>query len=109
MIDNIFIPSSVHVVLGILVMLGTLTATIVTAILAFRRQGITPTGHWVMVLAQIPLILQALIGVKLLDQGSAHCNFTFTTSAVSACCFSSCSTTGSIRNSLPDKAGSRLP
>ena len=43
MIDNIFIPSSVHVVLGILVMLGTLAATIVTAVLAFRRQGVTPT------------------------------------------------------------------
>lgn len=69
MIDTLIIPSSVHVVLGILVMLGTLAATVVTALLAFRRQGITPAGHWVMVLAQIPLILQALIGVKLLDQG----------------------------------------
>jgi heme A synthase len=67
--DSFIISSSVHVILGALVMLGTLAATVVTALLAVRRQGISPTGHWVMVLAQIPLIAQALVGVKLLDQG----------------------------------------
>lgn len=69
MIDNIFIPSSVHVAIGILVMVSTLAATVVTGLLAWRRQGVTPLAHWIMILAQIALIIQILIGVKLLDQG----------------------------------------
>ncbi len=69
MIDNIIVPPSVHVALGILVMVSTLAATIITGILAWRRRGVTPVAHWVMILAQIALILQILVGVKLLDQG----------------------------------------
>lgn len=69
MIDNIGIPSSVHVAIGILVMVSTLAATIVTGVLAWGRRGVTPLGHWTMVLAQVALIIQILIGVKLLDQG----------------------------------------
>lgn len=69
MIDNLVIPSSVHVVLGILVMVTTLAATIGTGWLAFRRVGVTAVGRMLMILAQVALILQILVGVKLLDQG----------------------------------------
>lgn len=69
MIDNIIIAPSVHVALGILVMASTLAATIITGVLAWRRRGVTAVAHWVMILAQIALILQILVGVKLLDQG----------------------------------------
>jgi heme A synthase len=69
MIDNITIAPSIHTAIGILVIIGTLAATIVTGMLAWRRQGVTPPAHWVMILAQIALIVQILIGVKLLDQG----------------------------------------
>ena len=69
MLDNIIIPPTVHVVLGILVMVGTLAAAIVTGWLAFRRQGVTTAGRVVMILAQIALMMQILVGVKLLDQG----------------------------------------
>lgn len=69
MIDDIALSPTVHVVIGILVMVTTLAATLVTGVLAWRRTGITPLGHWVMVAAQVVLIIQILIGVKLLDQG----------------------------------------
>lgn len=69
MIDNIIIPPSVHVVIGVLVMVSTLAATLVTGALAWRRRGVTPLAHWVMIAAQVVLIVQILIGVKLLDQG----------------------------------------
>lgn len=69
MIDNIGIPSSVHVAIGVLVMVTTLAAAIITGVLAWRRLGVTALGHWTMILAQVALIIQILIGVKLLDQG----------------------------------------
>ena len=69
MIDNIAVSPTVHVVIGILVMVTTLAATIVTGMLAWRRTGVTPLAHWIMILAQVALIVQILIGVKLLDQG----------------------------------------
>ena len=51
MIDNIIIAPSVHVVIGILVMVSTLAATIVTGFVAWRRLGVTPLAHWIMILA----------------------------------------------------------
>lgn len=69
MIDDIALSPTVHVVIGILVMVTTLAATLVTGVLAWRRTGVTPLGHWAMVAAQVVLIIQILIGVKLLDQG----------------------------------------
>jgi heme A synthase len=69
MIDNIIIAPSIHVVIGILVMVSTLAATIMTGVVAWRRLGVTPLAHWIMILAQVALIIQILIGVKLLDQG----------------------------------------
>ena len=69
MIDNIAVSPTIHVVIGILVMVTTLAATIVTGVLAWRRTGVTPLAHWIMILAQVALIVQILIGVKLLDQG----------------------------------------
>lgn len=69
MIDNMTVAPSIHTAIGILVIIGTLAATIVTGILAWRRQGVTTSAHWIMILAQLTLIAQVLIGVKLLDQG----------------------------------------
>ncbi len=69
MIDDIALSPTVHVVIGILVMVTTLAATLVTGVLAWRRTGVTPLGHWAMVAAQVVLMIQILIGVKLLDQG----------------------------------------
>ncbi len=69
MIDNIIIPPSVHITIGILVMVSTLAAAIITGVVAWRRLGVTPLAHWSMIVAQVALIIQILIGVKLLDQG----------------------------------------
>ena len=69
MLDNILISPTVHVVIGILVMVSTLAAAIITGVVAWRRLGVTPLAHWSMVVAQVALIIQILIGVKLLDQG----------------------------------------
>jgi hypothetical protein len=69
MIDDIALSPTVHVVIGVLVMVTTLAAAIITGVLAWRRSGVTLLGHWSMVAAQVMLIVQILIGVKLLDQG----------------------------------------
>ncbi len=69
MIDTIVLSPTIHIALGVLVMVATLAATAVTGLLAWRRTGMTAAGHWVMVAAQMALALQILVGVKLLDQG----------------------------------------
>jgi len=69
MIDTIVLSPTIHIVLGVLVMVATLAAMTVTGLLAWRRTGMTATGHWAMVVAQMALALQILVGVKLLDQG----------------------------------------
>ena len=69
MIDTIVLSPTIHIVLGVLVMVATLAAMTVTGLLAWRRTGMTAMGHWAMVVAQMALALQILVGVKLLDQG----------------------------------------
>ncbi|NLG08373.1 MAG: hypothetical protein GX560_03815 [Deinococcales bacterium] len=69
MIDSIWVPSSVHVTTGMLVLVTTLLATVVTAVLAVRRRPLGAGAHAVLIAAQVALMAQAVIGIKLLDQG----------------------------------------
>lgn len=69
MFDVIVIPTSLHVTVGVLVMLTTLAATVVSGWLAVRKVPLNSLARWTMILAQIVLALQVLIGIKLLDQG----------------------------------------
>jgi hypothetical protein len=70
MIDRIIIPPTVHILTGQLVLLTTLLSTVVTLWLALRAR---PIGGWVralLIVTQLVLMTQALIGIKLLDQGA---------------------------------------
>ncbi len=69
MIDKILISSSVHVVVGTLVLTITLLSALTTGWLAWRGRALTGRIHLLLIATQLILMLQALIGIKLLDQG----------------------------------------
>ena len=69
MIDSIWVPSSVHVVSGMVVLLATLAGLIVSAYLAWRNRSLGVGASAVLIFAQLALMVQAVIGIKLLDQG----------------------------------------
>jgi len=69
MIDSIIVPPFVHLSIGTLVLLSNTLALIVCAWLAFKKQSPTKLAHALFVLFQLTLMLQVLIGIKLLDQG----------------------------------------
>jgi hypothetical protein len=70
MIDSIIVPPTVHILTGQLVLLTTLLSTIVTLLLAVRRQSPGGRTRALLVATQLVLMVQALIGIKLLDQGA---------------------------------------
>lgn len=72
MIDTIVLPQTIHIVLGVLVMVATLAAMTVTGLLAWRRTGMTAMGYWAMMITQMALALQILVGVKLLKNRSGR-------------------------------------
>ncbi len=69
MIDAIFVPPTVHYGIGTAVLLLSIALALSTIGLQVRK---LPMNRWVSVLGvlfQIALMLQALLGIKLLDQG----------------------------------------
>lgn len=69
MIDQVWVPPSVHVVSGVVVLVTTLAALVVSVAQAWRDRPLTPFAHATWIAAQVALMVQALIGIKLLDQG----------------------------------------
>lgn len=69
MIDAIWVPPHVHVWSGTLVLAVTLAAMLFAAVRAFRNLHLGPIGNAIMIAAQLALVVQAVIGIKLLDQG----------------------------------------
>jgi hypothetical protein len=68
-IDAIWVPTSVHFFVGTSVVVTGLAALIAAAYHGFRNR---PPAHWahgLFIVAQLTLAVQALIGIKLLDQG----------------------------------------
>jgi heme A synthase len=70
MFDRIMIPASVHRATGMLVLTATLAAVVVAIWLAWRKQERTAWANGVLIVAQLALMAQALVGIKLLDQGA---------------------------------------
>ncbi len=68
-IDNFIISSSVHVVSGVVVLLSMAVATGLVVRHAIRNEAITSTTRAALIVAQLSLIVQVLLGIKLLDQG----------------------------------------
>jgi hypothetical protein len=69
MIDKLFLSPSVHVALGSLVLTITLIAALTTGWLAWRGRALTGRSHGLLIATQLVLMAQALVGIKLLDQG----------------------------------------
>ncbi len=69
MIDAIWVPTSVHFVTGTLVVVATLAALVAALVHALRSRPLAPWAHALFIAAQVSLAVQALIGIKLLDQG----------------------------------------
>jgi hypothetical protein len=68
-IDNYVIDSSVHVTVGTIVLLTMAATTFYLWRLALARKGVDRLARVLLAAAQISLALQALLGIKLLDQG----------------------------------------
>ncbi|MEM9033807.1 MAG: hypothetical protein AAGA99_05885 [Actinomycetota bacterium] len=68
-IDNWIIDSSVHVTVGVLVLVTMTAAAGWVVRLAVGGAVLDATGRWVIGAAQITLAVQILLGIKLLDQG----------------------------------------
>jgi uncharacterized protein with PQ loop repeat len=69
MIDAIVVPPIVHMVVGTLVLLTSLIATLVAGVAVWKKKPLTRANHIVFILFQLALMVQVLIGIKLLDQG----------------------------------------
>lgn len=70
MIDQIGVPPQVHMVVGIAVLAVTLSSFLVAVLFALRKQPLPRWTKALFIAAQLVLMVQALIGIKLLDQGS---------------------------------------
>lgn len=68
-IDNFIIDSSVHLGLGVAVLVTLLCSLCLVGWDALRNQPITRWSKLSILLTQITLTLQVLLGIKLLDQG----------------------------------------
>lgn len=69
MIDELWLPPSVHMAVGSAVLVATLAALVAAVLFRLRHQ---PLPRWVMGLfigTQVVVAAQLLIGIKLLDQG----------------------------------------
>ena len=69
MIDEIWVSPSIHFWLGTAVLVTTLLSIIYTLYTAIRNIAANRTLYTILLLAQLSLMLQILVGIKLLDQG----------------------------------------
>ena len=69
MLDKIFISPEIHMLVGSLVVLTTLLSMLLAGWLAWKTRETPNWGRGTYILTQVVLMIQALIGIKLLDQG----------------------------------------
>jgi hypothetical protein len=68
-IDSIIIPMWLHPTVGAIVLVATLASSVWFGQLAIRGRFAGPGGKALLIITQVALMVQALIGIKLLDQG----------------------------------------
>ncbi len=69
MIDSIILNSNVHIWTGTFVLVSVLFATIISLFYAIKKKAHDRLFHFALILAQISIVIQVLVGIKLLDQG----------------------------------------
>lgn len=67
--DDLFVSPAVHMMVGAVVLLTGLAAMVVAVRAAMKRQPAGRNGNLLFILFQLALMVQVLIGIKLLDQG----------------------------------------
>lgn len=70
MIDQIGVPPTVHLWVGVAVLATTLGSFLVAILHVLRRQPMPAWTKGLLIFTQVVLMVQALLGIKLLDQGS---------------------------------------
>lgn len=70
MIDSIIVAPAFHMVVGTLVLLTNLIFLITMARLVWQNREFSSLAGILFILFQAAVMLQALVGIKLLDQGS---------------------------------------
>ena len=68
-IDNFIVDRSVHLSLGVAVLVSLTLATVLVVRHAVRNEGVARSTFWALGAAMVCLGAQILIGIKLLDQG----------------------------------------
>ena len=69
MIDEIALSPEVHVIVGTLVLVSTLAAALVSGWQSWRVGRLARWTQGLLIITQLVLMTQALLGIKLLDQG----------------------------------------
>ncbi len=69
MIDSIVLSPNLHMMTGALALLGSILALIGTGWAAWKQQKFAARAQASLILFQVTLIIQVLVGIKLLDQG----------------------------------------
>lgn len=67
--DDLFVSPAVHMMVGAAVLLTGLAAMVVAVRATMKRQPAGRNGNLLFILFQLALMVQVLIGIKLLDQG----------------------------------------
>lgn len=70
MIDRIGVSPTVHLWMGMAVLATTLGSFLVAFLYALRKQPMPAWSKGLLIVTQVVLMGQALLGIKLLDQGS---------------------------------------
>jgi heme A synthase len=70
MIDQIGVSPTVHLWVGVAVLATTLVSFLVAVLFVLRRQPLPAWTKALLIGTQLVLMVQALLGIKLLDQGS---------------------------------------
>ena len=68
-IDNYLVDSSVHVTMGVIVLLSMTACALQLIRLALAGKPVDRLARVLLACAQVSLAIQALLGIKLLDQG----------------------------------------
>ncbi len=68
-IDNTIISTSVHVATGVVVLVSMTVATVLVLRHALANRAIDSPTRVALLICQLALVVQVLLGIKLLDQG----------------------------------------
>lgn len=70
MIDSILVSPTVHLATGTLTLVVSILTLVVTGWAVWQKRPFSQRHHLIFILFQLSVMVQALVGIKLLDQGA---------------------------------------